>query len=104
MRDTRIIFSRIPCSPRLAHKEAVRYGAAAFEKREYRGIEEYTAGGIGSFYEEGTNPLALREPRKPVFADRIGEAVLSFGNKPSLSRKRAPSESAAFGGGFCLSK
>ena len=34
-----------PGPPRQAHKEAVRYGAAAFEKREYRGMGEHTAGG-----------------------------------------------------------
>lgn len=92
----------LPCPPRLAHKEAVRYKAAAFEKREYRGMGGTHCRGIGSFYGVGTNPLALREPGKPALADRIGEAVLRFGSKTILFPQESPLRKRRFRRGLLL--
>ena len=63
------------------YENAVRYGYAAFERREYPGRREFTADEYVAFSGTHCDHIVLPEPYRSKLFDGLRDAVLAAGNK-----------------------
>lgn len=63
------------------YTNAVNYGYADFEKREYHGKREFTADDYVAFSGTHCDHIVIPEPYKSKFFDGLRQAVLNAGNK-----------------------